>query len=382
MKSYVPQAVMTVADPEDEGVGCSAHGTGADDGRGDSLHPKRDMRLNTSIFKEQINSFKKRLCTIVLIEMRCTPEAEVMRPMIEVITEGAARYSGCMEQIGLNHMLISFGAHVSLPLHAVKGCNFLLDVYYCIPVELRKYLVCLVDSSEFMVGTCGARNQNSRVVFGIRYLLEMTKVLWDIECYIAATASTSSHLLGVQSVPIECVQLQGLQSYTVLCELRPVPLPELEKQVLADCELMRAGFSHMCSGEYKLAIANYSAVHDKADAQVQRLLRICQQRHAAGDRSCYVRPAEDVYNFGCRLDGDATSLKGSQATTEALTGLADSASVTVAAAHGREGSGARRSTLGSTAAAASPAAVEGQNGSFINGEEGTSCALLNMVLDN
>lgn len=313
MKMYVPAAMMVTEDDGGGGGGDGARGGGKSgaSGAGDPADGggglKRDVRLNTRIFHEQINSFKKKACTIVIIELRCSPDIDAVRATIDVISDTVDNYSGIIEHIGLNHMLISFGAHASLPLHSSKACNFTLHVYHRVPEAVRQFMVCLVDSSEFMVGNCGARNRNSRVVFGVGHLIEITKVLWDIGCHIAATPSTSSHLPAMQSVPVECVQLQGSGGQTVLCELRPPAPTGCETEVNADIELTKMAFFYMCSGEYELAIAGFNALKDKSNLQVQRLLRICQQRYAAGDKSIYVRATEDVYHFDYKADDPAAT---------------------------------------------------------------------------
>lgn len=96
---------------------------------------------------------------------------------MDVIVSAVTDHMGCLEEIGHNHALVSFGAHASLPLHAAKACFFALDVYHRFLAEERESVVCLVDTNEFMVGTCGACRSNARVILGFNYLVDLMKAL-------------------------------------------------------------------------------------------------------------------------------------------------------------------------------------------------------------
>ncbi|KAH9578805.1 Protein kinase domain [Trypanosoma melophagium] len=241
---------------------------------------RRDMCLNSSIFKERTNTFDRRYCTMVLIE---NTQPSSLDTYFHNILACAAELNGCVEYMRPDGTFVSFGAHSPLPLHSIKGSRFAFALFARLTPQEKETITILVDSDEFLVGTYGAHSRNARVVVGLSRLRELTKVANRLGCRIAATAGTASQLQDNQVFPVDCVMLSSSTIPVVISELR---LQSSSQNTIRASKHFRLGLAAMRKGSYKEAITHYQRIGN-SDPQAQRLIRICEQHCSENDSRSY-----------------------------------------------------------------------------------------------
>ncbi|KEG11654.1 serine/threonine protein kinase, partial [Trypanosoma grayi] len=306
LRKFVPEAILALVDSASEGTSNTSVAIGENltdpaelllnndrtspQNMGNAINIKRDVRLNSGIFREQLNMFTPKHCSVVAIEIHAPQLSDDSRYM-SILAATATEQSGCIELLGPEKSIVSFGAHATLPMHSTKGCRFAFDLLAKLTPKEQEYVTILVESNEFLVGTCGALGRNARVLFGTEYLFELTKAMSGTHCHIAATSGIASNLQVFQAFPVDCVLMPCSTLPVVLFELRLLRMHG--ENTPAAAKHFRLGFAAMRQGCYKQAMAHYQRV-GKSDPQAQRLVRLCSQRCAANDSSSYVRLAREL----------------------------------------------------------------------------------------
>ncbi|KEG11656.1 MAP protein kinase [Trypanosoma grayi] len=258
---------------------------------------RQEMRLNSRVFKEQPNAFVRRYCTLVLIE---NAQPFSLDAYFHNILTCAAELNGCVEYLRPDRTLVSFGAHSPLPMHSIKGCRFAIELFTKLRYQEQETVTILVDSNEFLVGTCGAHSRNARVVVGVMNLYELTKVVKELGCRLVATAGTATQLQESQVFPVDCVLLSSSSVPVVLSEIRIQG--SSSQNMINTAKHFRLGFAAMRQGCYKQAMAHYQRV-GKSDPQAQRLVRLCAQKCLLKDATPYVRLSNDPYSINMYSPG-------------------------------------------------------------------------------
>ncbi|RHW68285.1 Repressor of differentiation kinase 1 [Trypanosoma brucei equiperdum] len=253
---------------------------------------QRDVALNCGIFKEKPNVFNRRHCTVIAIQVYHPDVWKSSTKYHAALIEVATEHSGCVEALDPDRALISFGAHAALPMHCRRCCQFAFDLFAKLPLDHRDSVTMLVDTNEFLVGTCGAFSRNARVLFGADHLFQLSHAVRDGPCRIAATSGGASHMQGFLAFPVDCVLLPCSTLPIVLFELRP---GESSSEVsLSISKQFRLGFAAMRQGRYGEAMAHYLPMV-KMDMQAKRLMRLCRQRCRRNDTVPYVRVLDNHY---------------------------------------------------------------------------------------
>ncbi|KAH9578981.1 Protein kinase domain [Trypanosoma melophagium] len=307
LRKFVPEAILAHVDTASE-AGCSSTfsvtGTSTGDARatladesvssrlGQAPNVSRDVRLNSDIFKEELNEFSPKYCSVAAIEIHSKRLRENHRQYMSILVATATAYSGCIEILEPETALVSFGAHASVPLHSAKGCRFAFELLSNILPRERESITIVLESNEFLVGTCSAMSRNARVLFGTEYLFELTKAMYAARCSISATSGMASHLQGYQTFPVDCVLTPSLRLPVVLFEVRLKK--SCNTHMLSLAKHFRLGFAAMRQGNYKQAITHYQRI-GSSDAQARRVIRLCAQRCLEKDSTPYVRLMVDSY---------------------------------------------------------------------------------------
>ncbi|KAG8339882.1 Protein kinase domain [Trypanosoma vivax] len=284
----------------------SEFGEGADllSVAGERLGDKKgDVRLNCGIFTDKPNVFSSKHCSVVAIEVHRSTTTEATEAYLSNLIATAAEHSGCVEVFESMRALVSFGAHTAVPMHCTKGCRFAFSLYERLSPLHQESVSMVVDTNEFLVGTCGVQSRNARVLFGIDHLFTLTGVMRNAQYHIAATSSAASHIQGYQAIPVDCLMLSDSPLPTTLFELRSAKQNEAHGNVARH---FRLGFSAMRQGRYKQAIACYNPVV-KLDERARQLMRLCKRRYMRNDTTPYVRVLKDQRCVTSSDDDEATA---------------------------------------------------------------------------
>ncbi|ORC88414.1 serine/threonine protein kinase [Trypanosoma theileri] len=309
LRKFVPEAILARVDSASEAgdnisltevgissvVGASLIGDDSTSSRPvQGANVTRDVRLNSDIFKEQLNEFSPKYCTVVAIETHTTKLWEDHRKYMNILISTATAHSGCIEILGTDTTVVSFGAHATVPLHSAKGARFAFELLNNLLPYEREAITIVMESNEFLVGTCGAMSRNARVLFGTEYLFELTKAMYAARCKISATSGMASQLQGYQTYPVDCVLTPSLRLPVVLFEVRLKKMGAT--QILSLVKHFRLGFAAMRQGNYKQAISHYQRI-GRSDIQARRFIRLCAQHCMDKDSSPYVRIMGDSYDI-------------------------------------------------------------------------------------
>ncbi|PWV18670.1 putative protein kinase [Trypanosoma cruzi] len=261
---------------------------------GNEIGVKRDVRLNSDVFREQLNLFSPRHCTVVAVEFHASQLWDDSKKYMTLFIATATELSGCVEVLGPDKIVVSFGAHTTIPLHSIEGCRFAFEFLSKLSPYEQGAVTIVVECNEFLVGTCGAHLRNARVLLGTDYLFDLTRAMSGAPYHIAATSGVASQIQGYQAFPVDCVLIPSTSLPVVLYELRLLTTGEEHTQNVT--KLFRLGFSAMRQGNYKQAISHFQRV-EKSDPQAQRLIRLCAQRRLAKDTTPYVRCVNNSYDI-------------------------------------------------------------------------------------
>lgn len=312
MKSFVPQAVLV-----------QAHSDSTFSDSDDSEDGNRPIRtkFNRNIVNESINEFSRMDVAIVLVDLHCYLNVADSRLIIDVVSQKAEEFNGYIESVGSSSFFVNFGPQWQNPQVVSKMCHFAIAVHSTVPAYLRKALVCFAVRMPFLLGTCGIKNSKCRVVFDTQRVLDVARILWDIDCHIASTTETLSHVAASTNMrwfQIDCVRFPNEAAPITLCELQDPNDPHPDESFLA--KKMGDGLSKMCKGEYRAALQILDSVQS-SDVQLHRLRQICIDRISCGCTERYVFLITDVYSFqgSClRSTGEVDShehLSGAVAST-------------------------------------------------------------------
>ncbi|EPY25504.1 protein kinase [Strigomonas culicis] len=325
LKSYVPQAMLT---GESDSVDLEESM--------DSLTGYRGERLNKKKVKGKTNDFVSCTCSMVLLEVRAEIAAEMYVYLMNTFSFHAKENQGCVEELGQNNVLVSFGGHHRISMSQKRAFRFAVDMYADIPVELRDYVVMLLEYGDFAKGSCSAKDRCSYMVFGTAHMSEEARVLWEIGCHLATTLTFKRSIEDNKSlqeegdvpqrrgpqtddleiIPIERMLLSETNQQVILCE---IVLPDKyadPASIGTDVSTWISGFTEMLSGSYSEALSYFDRIGGRLNSrQYDRLVTICKQRIANGERGPYYYPKADPYNF-CDLS-DAANPLGKQAPDDA-----------------------------------------------------------------
>lgn len=251
---------------------------------------QQNVVLNTKVFNEKTNVFRKRYCTIVWICHYYTVgiEEAVLDLFFKVVYGAVMEFKGCLQSLRPDYVVVTFNAHTPLPMHAKLGCEMALAIRKRMPPSATGFLTTLVDTSNFLVGTCGSENGlKSRTIVDVMHLSKIDRVLREKGYHqVVVTQSTAKHLEYHETVPLDVVLIPFHEAPYTLYELRDASSGSIaERQQTA--QLFRSGFQRMRVGDYVNALRSFIRVAP-SDVAAQRLKLLCMKNICEGRKNHYM----------------------------------------------------------------------------------------------
>ncbi|KAK7201365.1 protein kinase [Novymonas esmeraldas] len=269
-------------------------------GRRQQRHRRRDaavadgayMQLNDRVLLEEVNHFRRRYCSVITFCMHLM-ESEISVKFLnehctyfmEGVLPCVLRYGGVVELQRPDYIVVGFGAHNKVAMHQNRAAKCALEVMHLLntttPIGPR--VGCLIDASEYYVGTCGAASRNSLVAFTHSFVpkTDLIRVLKSVQTQILLTQRLASTLESSMLVmPVDCMLLNPLgERDIILYELRghirmlPPEVPEvMVRQVI---RAVRMGFTRMLKGDYVRALEILEP-YEATELQAARLGAMCR----------------------------------------------------------------------------------------------------------
>ncbi|AYU82223.1 protein kinase, putative [Leishmania donovani] len=229
------------------------------------------LRLNDHVLLEEVNRFRRRYCSTIVFCMHLM-ESEISVKFLNkncvYFTEGVLpcvlRYGGVIELQRPDYIVVSFGAHNKVALHQNRAAMCALEVMKVLnattPIGPR--VGCMIDASEYYVGTCGAADRNALVTFSNSLVpkADLIRVLKSVQTQIVLTQRLASTLESSMLVmPVDCMILNpiGLKEiilYELRGHIRMLPSKVSVVMVREVIRAVRMGFTHMLKGDYSRAL--------------------------------------------------------------------------------------------------------------------------------
>ncbi|KAG5469513.1 hypothetical protein LSCM1_02736 [Leishmania martiniquensis] len=269
--------------------------TGAGDRPRQSCHQSvamvANLGLNDRVLLEEVNHFRRCYCSTIVFCMHLM-ESEISVKFLNhhcvYFTEGVLpcvlRYGGIVELQRPDYIVVSFGAHNKVAMHQNRAAKCALEVMYVLnattPIGPR--VGCLIDASEYYVGTCGAADRNALVAFShsLAPKGDLIRVLKSVQTQILLTQRLASTLDSSMLVmPVDCMILNPIgKKEVILYELRGhvdmlpwnVPVGMVRQVIRA----VRMGFTHMLKGNYGKALEVLQP-YETTELQAARLAFMC-----------------------------------------------------------------------------------------------------------
>ncbi|ORC91572.1 protein kinase [Trypanosoma theileri] len=255
-------------------------------------------RLHESILKDELNQFRRRFCSIVCLSMALPDYDHSIDGFVKAFSESSVplimRYSGVIEVQRSNFLLVTFGAHSQMAQHQTQAVRFALDLLQILPPDIAECVGVMVDSAEYLVGTCGTPEFNTRTTHGLQIpmQLDLLRLILSLKCHIVVTRPVSIALdKQFLTIPVEAVCCGDLNTTLVLYELRGCTAAlasEYVSDLVEYIAIIRRAFLHMLGGRYAEAARLLVQIEGK-DVQGDRLLRACRRLLRKGTTKPYVR---------------------------------------------------------------------------------------------
>jgi hypothetical protein len=251
---------------------------------------RQKLVLNTRVFNEKVNVFRKRYCTVVWICHHYTAGVDetVLDDFFKVVYTAALEFNGCIQALRPDYIVITFNAHTSLPMHAKLACELVLAIRKRVPLSALGKIAMLVDTNDFLVGTCGSENGlKSRVVFDAMHLHCIGATLREKGYHhVVVTQSTAKHLEYHETVPLDVVQVPFHEAPYTLYELRDASAGNIA-MMQHTAGVFRAGFQQMREGDYVGALKWFTYV-SSSDRAAQQLKMLCMKHIREDNKERYM----------------------------------------------------------------------------------------------
>ncbi|KAH9593123.1 Protein kinase domain [Trypanosoma melophagium] len=278
------------------------HGSDNQSNDNHSLRPDEldvfHARLNESVSKYEINQFRRRFCSVVCLTMVLRDDDNSIDGFVKTFSESSIplirRYSGVIEVQRPNFLLVSFGAHSQMAQHQTQAVRFALELLQQLSLDIAECVGVVVDSDEYLVGTCGTPDCNTRTTHGLHIPMQMdfSKLFLSLRCHIVVTRPVAIALdKQFLTIPVEAVYCRGLNTPLMLYELRGCTAAlatTCVSDVMHHIAIIRRAFLHMLAGRYVEAARLLVQIEGK-DVQGDRLLRVCRRLMRKGTTRPYIR---------------------------------------------------------------------------------------------
>ncbi|GET91984.1 protein kinase, putative [Leishmania tarentolae] len=250
------------------------------------------LRLNDRVLLEEVNHFHRRYCSTIVFCMHLMEEEISVRFLnqncvyfAEGVLPCVLRYGGVVELQRPDYIVVSFGAHNKVALHQNRAAMCALEVMQVLnattPIGPR--VGCLIDASEYYVGTCGAVDRNALVTFSNNLVPkgDLIRVLKSVQTQIVLTQRLASTLESSMLVmPVDCMVLNPLSMkqiilYELRGHVRMLPSKVSVAMVRKVIRAVRMGFTHMLKGDYGKAL-EILAPFEIMELQAARLGFMCR----------------------------------------------------------------------------------------------------------
>ncbi|CBZ30036.1 putative protein kinase [Leishmania mexicana MHOM/GT/2001/U1103] len=238
---------------------------------GQSVAEVAHLRLNDRVLLEGVNRFRRCYCSTIVFCMHLM-ESEISVKFLNkncvYFTEGVLpcvlRYGGVVELQRPDYIVVSFGAHNKVALHQNRAATCALEVMKVLnattPIGPR--VGCMIDASEYYVGTCGAADRNALVAFSNSLVpkADLIRVLKSVQTQIVLTQRLASTLESSMLVmPVDCMILNPISMkeiilYELRGHIRMLPSKVSVVMVRQVIRGVRMGFTHMLKGDYGRAL--------------------------------------------------------------------------------------------------------------------------------
>lgn len=289
---------------DDEGGGGGAFGSnesGALIGQRRMLQEQSDetpladamsLRLNDRVLLDEVNHFRRRYCSIIAFCMHVM-ESEIgvkflnehCAYFMEGVLPCVLRHGGVVELQRPDYIVVSFGAHNKVAMHQGRAAKCALEVMHLLntttPIGPR--VGCLLDASEYYVGTCGAAGRNAVVTFSHSLAAkgDLIRILKSVQTQILLTQRLASTLENTMLLmPVDCIVLNPIGKKDVILyelrgHIRMLPPEVSEVMVRQVIRAVRMGFTRMLKGDYVKALEMLEP-YESTELQAARLAFMCR----------------------------------------------------------------------------------------------------------
>ncbi|KAG5469157.1 hypothetical protein LSCM4_02555 [Leishmania orientalis] len=275
----------------DSGLMVTEAGEGRRQGCHQPVGKMTNLSLNDRVLLEEVNHFRRCYCSTIVFCMHLMESEMSVKFLNEhcvYFAEGVLpcvlRYGGVVELQRPDYIVVSFGAHNKVALHQNRAAKCALEVMYVLnattPIGPR--VGCLIDASEYYVGTCGAADRNALVAFShsLAPKGDLIRVLKSVQTQILLTQRLASTLdSSMLLMPVDCMVLNPIaKKEIVLYELRGhigmLPWNVSVAMVRQVIRAVRMGFTHMLKGDYGKALEALKP-YETTELQAARLAFMC-----------------------------------------------------------------------------------------------------------
>lgn len=249
-----------------------------------------------NLAEQRINKFSRVNCSVLFVKVSqnyddtsqlADDTAQVMKTIIECVLH----FDGVIDLLRPDLVVVSFGAHHQQNIHQTAATRCALTIVRRVPDELVPFLSLLVDTGEYLVGTCGNKAQASRAVFGQR--MRFMALLQSLACRlltarVVCTEKTANAVTFHPMVPIDFIvplDLDGFEDssrkahgYKLFEVIDREAVPQTHSAVVALAEYREAFGSLLC-GDYNnvetiLSRIAPDAVNPSLHANIRTILEL------------------------------------------------------------------------------------------------------------
>ncbi|CUG89738.1 protein kinase, putative [Bodo saltans] len=212
---------------------------------------------------ENLNRFSRNFCTVMYVSFDHnyadlpTLNGDVENGM-NLLIDAANNFDGVLDVQRPDSLVVTFGAHHTLASHQSAAASCAIQFLRQTPDDLKSYISIVIDSAEYLVGACGAKNRFSRALFGERYVfmrhIAQRLAIETLGAPLVCTEKTASALTKHVTLPVDIVEARP---ESPLASFGPVKLFEIVEKKKAyktpeantALSIYRDAFSKLLSGD-------------------------------------------------------------------------------------------------------------------------------------
>jgi hypothetical protein len=212
---------------------------------------------------ENLNRFSRTFCTVMYVSFDHnyadlpTLNGDVENGM-NLLIDAANNFDGVLDVQRPDSLVVTFGAHHTLASHQSAAASCAIQFLRHTPDDLKSYISIVIDSAEYLVGSCGAKNRFSRALFGERYVfmrhIAQRLAIETLNAPLVCTEKTASALTKHVTLPVDIVEARP---DSPLASFGPVKLFEIVEKKKAyktpeaneALTIYRDAFSKLLSGD-------------------------------------------------------------------------------------------------------------------------------------